>query len=515
MNLYKRNISQEAAGRYLRDILPPVFWSTLSILLLLLIFSFFNLSGSIDTLVALQEAVANIAGWFLVLLVNIILGVVVYLALGKYRKIRIGGATALPDFTYWGWFSMLFSAGMGIGLVFWSVAEPVLHYMSPPLGEGGTLESARLSMGITLLHWGVHAWGIYALLGLALAFFAFNRGLPLTVRSAFFPLLGDKIHGPVGYGIDTLASVATIFGLVTSLGLGVQQINAGLSFIFNFPETLVVQVLLIMTITAVTLLSVVLGLDRGIRRLSQLNITLAGALLVFVTIGGPTLFLFNAFVENIGLYLYYLPQISFWTEAYTGTNWQNDWTIFYWAWWIAWSPFVGSFIARISRGRTIQEFVIGVVSVPFLMTLLWLTVFGNSALYEELFSSGGLGDAIIENSAFGLFSLLDRYPFAEFTSILAVFLIVVFFITSADSGAYVLGMIAAGGKETPSVALRVLWAVLVSILAAIFLVGGGLLALRTASILTGLPFAIVLVVLSISLLKGMHLELQATEKNTS
>ena len=218
---------------------------------------------------------------------------------------------------------------------------------------------------------------------------------------------------------------------------------------------------------------------------------------------------------NIGLYLYYLPQISFWTEAYTGTNWQNDWTIFYWAWWIAWSPFVGSFIARISRGRTIQEFVIGVVSVPFLMTLLWLTVFGNSALYEELFSSGGLGDAIMENSGFGLFSLLDRYPFAEFTSILAVFLIVVFFITSADSGAYVLGMIAAGGKETPSVALRVLWAMLVSILAAIFLVGGGLLALRTASILTGLPFAIVLVILSISLLKGMQLELQATEKNTS
>ena len=195
MNLYKRNISQEAAGRYLRDILPPVFWTTLSIIILLLIFSFFNLSGSIDALVALQEAVANIAGWFLVLLVNMILGVVVYLALGKYRKIRIGGATALPDFTYWGWFSMLFSAGMGIGLVFWSVAEPVLHYMSPPIGEGGTLESARLSMGITLLHWGVHAWGIYALLGLALAFFAFNRGLPLTVRSAFFPLLGDKIHG--------------------------------------------------------------------------------------------------------------------------------------------------------------------------------------------------------------------------------------------------------------------------------------------------------------------------------
>ncbi len=493
-------------GRWVGPVLPPVFWGTLAFILCVVMLVLLNAIHSRHVFVQIQSAVSDIAGWFFVLSVNIFLGVLIYLSFSKYRMIRLGGPKATPDFTYWGWFTMLFSAGMGIGLVFWSVAEPIHHYLSPPMGTGKTIAAAELAMSVTLLHWGIHAWGIYALVGLALAFFAFNRGLPLSIRSVFFPLLGDKIYGPVGYLIDTVAAVATVFGLATSLGFGVQQINAGLSYIFGISESIEVQIGLIAGITCITLLSVMLGLDRGIRRLSELNIGLAALLLLFVVVAGPTLFLFDALIQNAGLYLFHLPQLSLWTEAYQSTTWQNDWTIFYWAWWIAWSPFVGMFIARISRGRTIQEFVLGVVAVPFVMTLIWLTVFGNATLHEELFGQGGMATVITDNPAFGLFALLERYPISEVTAAIAIILVAIFFVTSADSGAYVVGIITAGGQETPSIGLRALWAILGSFVTAGFLISGGLVALRTSLILSGLPFAIVLTVLCVSFLKGLREE---------
>tara|TARA_B100000315_G_scaffold241415_1_gene262277 strand:- start:1312 stop:2715 length:1404 start_codon:yes stop_codon:yes gene_type:complete len=454
----------------------------------------------------IQRVISDAAGWFFVFSMNLFLGVVLYLYFSKYGMIRIGGQTAAPDFTYWGWLTMLFSAGMGIGLVFWSVAEPIAHYVSPPMGQGKTIEAAELAMNITLLHWGVHAWGVYALVGLALAFFAFNQGLPLAIRSVFFPLLGDKIYGPIGHLIDTVAAVATVFGIATSLGLGVQQINAGLSYVFGLPESIGTQVVLIAGITCITIVSVVLGLDRGIKRLSEFNIGLAGVLLLFVIVAGPTLFFFNSLIQNAGSYLYHLPQLSLWTEAYQSTRWQDNWTVFYWAWWIAWSPFVGMFLARISRGRTIREFVFGVVVVPFIMTFIWLTAFGNFTLYEELFAQGGMATVITENPAVGLFVLLGRYPVFEVSAVIGIILVVIFFVTSADSGAYVIGIITAGGQEVPSVALRVLWAVLGSVAAVGLLIGGGLVALRTVSIVSGLPFAIVLMALCVSLLIGLREE---------
>ncbi len=498
-------------GKWVGPVLPPVFWGTLSLILSVVILLLLNATRAAHVFEQIQSGVSEAAGWFFVLSVNLFLGVVLYLCFSKYRMIRLGGPTATPDFTYWGWFTMLFSAGMGIGLVFWSVAEPIHHYVTPPMGQGETIEAAELAMSVTLLHWGVHAWGIYALVGLALAFFAFNRGLPLTIRSVFYPLLGDKIYGPIGYLIDTVAAVATVFGLATSLGFGVQQINAGLNYVFGLPESVGIQVVLIAGITCITLVSVVLGLDKGIRRLSELNMGLAGILLLFVIVAGPTLFFFDSLVQNAGSYLYHLPQLSLWTEAYQPTNWQNDWTIFYWAWWIAWSPFVGMFIARISRGRTIQEFVLGVVAVPFVMTLIWLTAFGNSALYEELFGGGGIATVITENAAFGLFALLGTYPMSEVSAALGIILVAVFFVTSADSGAYVVGIITAGGQATPSVGLRMLWAVLGSVVAAGCLIGGGLVALRTASIISGLPFAIVLTLLCVSLLRGLRDELRRSD----
>ena len=491
-------------------ILPEVFWGTLLVILCVIIVLSLHMNQAQHLFLLIQSVMSDITGWFFVLIVNVFLAVLLYLCFSKYQAIRIGGPTAVPEFTYWGWLTMLFSAGMGIGLVFWSVAEPIHHYASPPIGKGHTTASAELAMSVTLLHWGIHAWGVYALVGLALAFFAFNRGLPFTIRSAFFPLLGNKIHGPIGYLIDVIAAVATVFGLATSLGLGVQQINAGLNYIFGFVESIETQVNLIAGITLITLASVMLGLDRGIRRLSEFNIGLAGLLLIFVIIVGPTLFILDALIQNAGLYLYYLPQFSLWTEAYQSTSWQNDWTIFYWAWWIAWSPFVGMFIARISRGRTIKEFVLGVVAVPCLITLVWLTTFGNAALHEELFGHGGLAAVISQDVAFGLFALVERYPFSIMSAAVCILLIAIFFVTSADSGAYVIGMITAGGHETPSVGLRTLWVVLGSIVAAGFLANGGLAALRTASILSGFPFAIVLTFLCVCLLIGLRDERKRT-----
>jgi choline/glycine/proline betaine transport protein len=487
---------------------PHVFGFSAGLILLFIVVTLANLDAAEASFNAAKDGITRRFGWFLILAVQGFLLFCIYLAVSRFGHIRIGGPGARPNFTTASWFAMLFSAGMGIGLMFWSVAEPILHLQSPPGATGMTSEGAQRALDLTFLHWGLHVWGIYALVGLSLAYFTFNRGLPLTIRSAFYPLLGERIYGRLGDVVDILAVVATMFGLATSLGFGVAQINAGLNYVFAITFSGSAQLLLIAVITAVATISVASGLDNGIKRLSQLNMIAAFVLLLFVLLLGPTLFLFKNFVQSTGHYLQNLLTLGSWTETYSReASWQGSWTIFYWSWWIAWSPFVGMFIARISKGRTVREFVLGVLIVPSILTFVWVSTFGGSAIYETLFVDTGILDAANANTATALFELLTRYPLANVSALLAVFLVVIFFVTSCDSGSLVMDMITAGGRLDSPVLQRVFWAVMSGVVAAVLTIGGGLTALQTASISTGLPFAVVLVLMAWCLLKAFREEI--------
>lgn len=485
---------------------PWVFWPS-SVLIVFFIAITLGVGEPMERVFAsIQGSITEYGGWFFVLAVNLFLIFVLAIAFGKFGNIRIGGRNARPEFKKISWFAMLFSAGMGIGILFWSVGEPILHYISPPTGTGQTVEAARGSMRLTFLHWGFHAWGIYALVGMSLAFFTFNKKLPLTISSVFYPLIGEKIHGKLGKSINVLAVVATLFGLATSLGLGVQQVSAGLNHLTGLPDTVNMQVLLIGLITLAATASVVAGLSHGVKRLSQMNIIIGAFFLLFMLIVGPTVFIFGSFVQNIGGYMDSFFHLSFWTETYSQSDWQKSWTVFYWAWWISWSPFVGMFIARISRGRTLREFILGVLIVPTVLTFLWLSAFGGSALYLELNALADITSAVQNNVATSLFVLLDQFPIGAFTSIVGIILVTSFFVTSSDSGSLVIDSLTAGGKLDAPVAQRVFWAMTEGGVAAVLLIGGGLGALQTAAISTGLPFTIILIIMMYSLTKGLSQE---------
>lgn len=489
------------------DIYPPVFWSATIIIAIFISVTLIIGQPMEDVFSNIQNGISDYFGWFFILAVNIFLVFVLFLAFSKFGKIRLGGKSSRPEFSMTAWFAMLFSAGMGIGILFWSVAEPVYHYIAPPTGEAETIEAARRSMESTFLHWGLHAWGIYALVALALAFFAFNKRLPLAIRSIFYPLLGDRIHGAPGIIIDVLAVVATLFGLATSLGFGVQQVSAGLDHVFGLNDSVRLQVILIVVITLGATASVVSGLDKGVKRLSTMNIYIAGVFLLFILVLGPTLFILDTYVQNIGEYMQNLLARSFWTESYQQSDWQNTWTVFYWSWWISWSPFVGMFIARISRGRTVREFVAGVLIVPSLITFLWLSAFGGSALFLEMKNMGGnISEAVTDNVATAIYVLLENFPISAVTSIVAIILVTSFFITSSDSGSLVIDAFTSGGKLDSPVGQRIFWAGTEGAVAAVLLVGGGLGALQTASIMTGLPFTIILLLMCYSLYVGLNRE---------
>lgn len=485
---------------------PPVFYISAVLILAFAAFGALFPKRAGDLFTAVQSTIVQDFGWFYIASVAGFLIFAIYLMVSRYGDTRLGPDDSEPEYGYVSWFAMLFSAGMGIGLIFFGVAEPIQHYASPPVGEGKTVDAARQALMLTFFHWGLHAWAIYIIVGLALAYFAFRRGLPLTIRSALFPLIGRHIHGPIGHAIDIFAVLGTMFGVATSLGLGVLQVNAGFSHLFGIPTNSTVQLILIAAITGMATLSVVAGLDKGVKRLSELNIVLAVALLIFVLLAGSTVFLLQAYVQNIGAYLGSVVSRTFRMYAYEPNPWLGDWTLFYWGWWIAWSPFVGMFIARISRGRTIREFVTGVLIVPVLFTFLWMTVFGNTAIEMDMSGAAPIADTVANNLPVALFTVLEHLPLSTLASGLATLLVVTFFVTSADSGALVIDMITSGAAENTPVWQRVFWAVCAGAVAAVLLIAGGLQALQTAAIASALPFAIVMIFICYGLLRALQTE---------
>ena len=463
----------------------------------------------------LQHSVAENADWFFILAINLFFVFLVYLAVSKFGRLRIGGQNAKPEFKTLSWFAMLFSAGMGIGLLFFGVGEPVMHFNSPPTAEAGTAAAAQEAMNFTFLHWGFHAWAVYALVGLSLSYFTYTRGLPLTIRSIFYPFLGDRIYGKIGDIIDIFAVLATLFGLATSLGFGVQQIASGLNHVFGLPAGITTQVVIIGIVTLIATTSVVLGVDKGVKVLSEWNMRIAVVLLLLALILGPTIFIFRSFVENTGSYLFNFLEISTWSETFTNGDWQNDWTVFYWGWWIGWSPFVGMFIARISKGRTIREFILGVLLVPSIVTFFWMSAFGSVAINEIMSGNDVLNQAVNDDIATALFVFFQDYPLSMIINVVAVLLIAGFFITSSDSGSLVIDSLTSGGKIDAPVGQRIFWAVTEGTVAAVLLIGGGLQALQTATIVTGLPFAIILLVMCYSLYKGLKEDMKKLEEKKS
>lgn len=486
---------------------PPVFYGSAVLIAALVLFASIFPDTAQGFFGQLQDWILENVSWFYILAVAIILISTIFLAVSRYGDIKLGPDHSQPDYNNITWFAMLFSAGMGIGLMFFGVAEPVMHFIAPPVGDPNTVEAAREAMKLTFFHWGLHAWAVYAIVALILAFFSYRHGLPLTLRSALYPLIGERIYGPIGHAVDIFAIIGTVFGIATSLGYGVLQINSGFNFLFDLPISTNIQVVLIVSITALATLSVATGLDKGIRRLSELNLLLAVILLTLVLVLGPTALLLKSFVQNTGGYLSDIVNKTFNLYAYDPTDWLGGWTLLYWGWWMSWSPFVGMFIARVSRGRTIRQFVTGVLLVPTGFTLIWMTVFGNSAI-NLIMNKGltSLADTVSADSSLALFAFLEHFPFSSLLSMVAVFMVVLFFVTSADSGSLVIDMLASGGKTQTPLWQRVFWASSTGVVAITLLLSGGLGALQTATIASALPFSIILLVAIWGLFKALHID---------
>ena len=496
-------MSQKSSTSFNRYVFFPASGS----IVLLLFFAAFFPSNADSVFKTVQSGIVENASWFYVTSVAIILVLTAYLGLSRYGDIKLGPDHATPDYNRLTWLSMLFAAGMGIGLMFFGVAEPIMHFTSPPTAEPNSVEAAKEAMKMTFFHWGFHAWAIYTIVALILAYFAYRHNLPLTLRSALYPLIGDKIYGWWGHWVDIFAVVSTIFGVATSLGLGATQVNSGFNYMFGLNIGLSEQLCIMFVVTLLAVISVATGLDKGIRRLSELNMVLAVVLLVMVMLLGPTIFLLQALVQNTGAYLSDMVHNTFNLFAYEKNEWFGGWTIFYWGWWIAWAPFVGLFIARISRGRTIREFILGVMLIPTAFTLTWMTFFGNSAIDMVINQNiVEVAQMVQQDSAVALFVFLEQFPFSAFVSLLATLMIVVFFVTSCDSGAMVVNMLCSNGDDKTALWQRIYWATAVGVVAAILLYAGGLNALQTMTIATALPFSIVLLLSMLGLIKALRIE---------
>ena len=484
------------------DVYPRVFYPSL---IFILAFVFLSILGGEPVRAFFDKTaylVTESTGWLFILGVNLFVVICLYIAFSKYGRHRLGGKHAKPEFTVFSWFAMLFSAGMGIGLLYFSVSEPITHFANPPIPVDSVKDRAIQALDFTFLHYGLHAWAIYCIVGLSLAYYGFSKKLPFSLRSIFFPVLGRKIFGKTGDIIDVIAVVATLFGLATSLGFGARQIATGLNYLFGIDPGQGTQISIIVIITLIATISVVTGLKKGVKFLSRLNLFIALIFLVSMLFLSDALSIIRIFVESTGQYFDRFIELGTFSSAYVDSAWQNDWTVFYWAWWIAWSPFVGMFIARVSKGRTVREFVLGVLLVPTLMTFFWISVFGGSALSLEMKNPGLLSEIILNDSSTSLFVFLQEFPLPALTSFLGIFMVAVFFVTSSDSGSLVIDSITAGGKLDAPVGQRILWALIEGAVAIALLLGGGLKAMQTASVTTGILFLFVIFVMVYSLLKS-------------
>ena len=516
--LYSRNFK-----KFGFDLNPFVSFTAAFLIFFLTVYAFvsnaglFGLRPAYEVFDDATSFIVDNADWTFILATNFFIAFCVYLAASKLGNIRLGGLNAKPEFSRFSWYSMLISAGMGIGLMFWAVGEPLSHsVVAPPIYTGQSDNIGALAA--TFLHWGLHPWAIYAVMALALAYFAYNKKLPLSLRSIFYPIFKERVFGRIGDVIDLIAVLATLFGLATSLGLGVQQMNSGLNYLLPFiPFNVYIQVLLIIVITAIATISIISGIHKGVRFLSEMNIRIAGVFMALVLLIGPTAVILRTFATSLGVYFGdFIPASMFLSLGDTAARaWQGDWTIFYWAWWISWSPFVGMFVARVSRGRTIREFIVAVLFVPSMLSFLWLSVFGGAAFSVNENMGGGLFDIVSADLPVGMFEMFNNFDIgfmqgvvAIILSIVATVLVMFFFITSSDSGSIVVNAITSGGKTDTKSRQRVFWAAMEGLIAAVLILIGGeqaLSALQNAVILTGLPFAILLFIMSIILLLSLQM----------
>ncbi|KZL10903.1 BCCT family transporter [Pseudovibrio sp. Ad26] len=457
--------------------------------------------------------IANNLSWYYIGLVSFFLFLAFAMTMSRYGNIRLGKDDEKPEYSFFSWFSMLFGAGIGIGILFWSIAEPIYHFQSNPFiaeGQENSAEAAQIAMRISIFHWGLHGWALFALSGLGLAYFHYRKGLPLSVRSGLYPIFGDKIYGPIGHAADLLAVFGTVFGIATSLGLGAQQMNTGLNYLFGFEVSITNKIIIIAVISVLATMSVLSGVNKGIKILSEFNMHLTMVMLVFILIFGPTVYILGSFATNLGDYLTNAIPLGFWVETDPGNSWQGGWTIFYWGWWIAWAPFVGIFIARISRGRTVKEFLLGVLLAPTLLSTFWITTFGNTAMFLELFGAGGVTEAVNADITSALYTTIELMDLGSTLTILGAamctVLLVTYFVTSADSATLVICTILSMGDENPANRYRIFWGLSIGAVSAVLLFAGGLRALQTASIVAALPYSFVLILTTWGLLKSLHLE---------
>ncbi|MGH3087336.1 MAG: BCCT family transporter [Rubrobacteraceae bacterium] len=455
---------------------------------------------------AMATWISDSLGWLYILLVTVFVGLVLVVGFSRYGNLRLGPDGSRPEYTNWAWFAMLFTAGIGSVLMFYGVAEPISNFSSNPMNLETDTARAEAALNFPLYHYGLHAWGVFSLAGLTLAYFAHRKGMPMRMRSAFYPVFGERVNGPLGHVIDIFTVLGTAFGVAVTLGLAGSQVNAGLTRVAGLGESNLLQAAIVLSITAVAAVSVGIGLDKGIRRLGQLNMILAIILMAFIVVVGPTVFIFQGTVQAAGYYLQNLIEFSFWNQAYNDDGWQSSWTVFIWAWQISWAPFVGMFVARISYGRTIREFVLGVLLAPLAFTIMWFGVFGNTALDIEINGPGGLAAIVDETLQAALFAMLETFPLAVASSILSLVVIIIFFATSADSTSLVLDTLTSGDEEDSRPQQRIFWALSLGAIALVLLFAGGLTALSNVVTVTGLPFLIILAFMGYSLITALRTE---------
>ncbi|MDC0610141.1 BCCT family transporter [Vibrio sp.] len=494
------------------EVNKTMLYSSVIMVLLFVGFSIFRSEQSKSLFNTLNSWIDTNLSWYYVAVVCFTMFFAVWVALSKYGNIRLGKDNEKPEFNFVSWFSMLFSCAIGTGLLFWSIAEPIYHFQGNPFIDAAGIaakseQAAQIALRITMFHWGLHGWAIYILVGLCLAYFCYRRGLPLTVRSGLYPILGERIYGPIGHAVDLLAVFSTLFGTATTLGLGVAQMNAGLNFLFGTEISTSTQVVLIIIVSVIATVSAVTGVGKGIKFLSIWNIRLSTLLIGFFLFAGPTVFLMKLMVSSLGDYVTHFIQMGFWVDMDPQRHWQGWWTIFYWGWWLSWGPLVGMFIARISRGRTIREFMLSALIIPPLGGFLWIIIFGGTALNLQLFGGANIIDVVNKDMTLALYSTIDSLGIASMThffAALATFLIITWFVTSADSGTLVVSTIISNGNRNPVKWLRILWGAALGLIAAVLLINGGLDALKTASIVAALPFSVVLLFMCVALVKGLR-----------